>query len=90
MEAFTPRNVAKYAVYAAVQHKTTKLTQDALDDYTSIDPEENFSARIGCNVVGWFVADKLKPHTDKLVDKTADFIATKRANRAAKKNTEEK
>ena len=88
-EAFTARNVAKYIVVGIVQAKITETTEDLATEYVGFE-EDNTLVGIGANVVGWGVAWKLKPHTDKAVDKTADFIAAKRAKRAAKKNTEEK
>lgn len=85
--AFTARNVAKYVVMAAVQQKTAELTEDAIEDYVGFE-EDNMFVGLGSNVVGWYVASKLKPYTDKMVDKTADFVTAKREARAEKKNTE--
>jgi hypothetical protein len=82
---FTPRNVAKYVVKATVYLKTTQLAEDAITDYTRFE-EDDIVTSIGSKCIGWYVSDKLKPVTDKMVDKTADFIVAKRENRKAKKN----
>jgi hypothetical protein len=82
---FTARNVAKFVAQTIVQQKTVQLTEQALDDYTALDTDSN-AVHLGANVFGWFVADKLKPVTDKMVDKTADFVTAKRDIRNAKKN----
>lgn len=83
-DAFTARNVAKYIVTAIVQSKATEMTETALDNYTSLDTDST-AVSIGCNVVGWGVAAKLKPGTDRIVDTTADFVTRKREARNARK-----
>lgn len=87
--AFTARNVAKYVVKAAIHGKVQQLTADAIVDYTRFE-EDDKVVDISSHVVGWAVSDRLKPYTDKMVDKTADKIADVRAKRAAKKDTAEK
>lgn len=74
---FTPRNVVKYVAKAIVHSRVAQLTEDAITDYTRFE-EDDTIVRISSNVVGWYVSDKLKPVTDRMVDKTADFIAAKR------------
>lgn len=81
---FTPRNVAKYAVQATIQLRVTKLAKDTITDHTQFD-SGNPVVKISSHVIGWGVAAKLKPHTDKVVDKTADFVVDKREKRQAKK-----
>lgn len=81
---FTPRNIAKFAVQATIEFRTSKLVKDIITDHTSFESNSP-AVRISSHVVGWGVAAKLKPHTDKVVDKTADFIADKREKRQAKK-----
>lgn len=83
---FTARNVAKYAAKAAVQAKVAITTKHAIVDYTRFEEDDTVTS-IGSHLVGWYVSDKVKPFTDKAVDKTADFITKKRAERAAKKDT---
>lgn len=86
---FTTRNIAKYVVVAAVHGKVAQLTKHAIVDHTELE-EDNIIVGLGSHVIGWGVADKLKPYTDRAVDKTADFIADKRDKRRAKKNAKKK
>ena len=86
---FTPRNVAKVLVKSAIAMRTAKAAEQALTDYTPLE-EGSMAADLTGYVAGWYLADKLKPITDKVVDKTADYIVTKREARKAKKNTEKK
>ena len=81
---FTPRNVAKMLVTSAVQIKTTALTQRAIADHTSFETTA-LPVRLVGGVVGWGVASKVRPYTDRAVDKTADFVIEKRENRRIKK-----
>lgn len=83
---FTPRNVAKYVAQAIVAGKTAQLTEDAIVDHTRFE-EDDMIVDISSHLVGWFVASKLKPVTDRAVDVTADFIAAKREEYKAKKDT---
>lgn len=85
-ETFSARNVAKFVVKTAVYVKAKSKTEEVITDYTSFE-EDDFVVGIGGSVVGWYISDKLKPYTDKAVDKTADFITAKREARAAKKET---
>lgn len=82
--AFTARNVTKFIVKAIVAGKTAQITENALTDYTSLE-EDSMAVDIAGGVVGWYVSDKLKPVTDAMVDKTFDFVATKKENRKTKK-----
>lgn len=83
---FTARNVAKHVVSSVVMIKATNLARDTTVDYTRFE-EDDMIVKIGSGVFGWGVASKVRPYTDRAVDKTADFIAKKRAERAAKKDT---
>lgn len=82
---FTARNVAKYVVKAAVQAKVQTTARDTITDYTRFE-EDDAVVKISSHLVAWYVSDKLKPYTDKAVDKTADFIAAKRQQMKDKKN----
>jgi hypothetical protein len=84
---FTPRNVAKWMVKATVQFKATKLVRNALVDYTEFESDD-LVVKISSNVIGWGVSAKLQPVTDKLVDKTADFIVAKREEKKQKDQEE--
>lgn len=85
---FTPRNAVKFVITAAVNYKATVITKDVLTDYTRFE-DDDIVVKVAGGLVGWYVSDKVKPYSDKLVDKTADFIIAKREARTAKKETEE-
>lgn len=85
-QAPTVRNVAKFVVKSIVAIKTTKLTAEAIEDHTRFEKDDMF-VEIGSGVVGWYASSKLSPVTDKIVDKTADFITEKRQARKDKKDT---
>jgi hypothetical protein len=82
---FTPRGAAKLVLSSLVAGKASDLTKHAVGDYTRFDDDSRVASLSGM-VVGWYVSDKLKPVTNKIVDKTADFIVAKRESRKAKKN----
>jgi hypothetical protein len=86
MEAFTPRTVTKFVATTGIKLYVAGLTQNAITDYTQFD-EDDKVVHIASAVVGWGVADKLKPHTDKIVDKVADKVIALRAEKAAKKES---
>jgi hypothetical protein len=88
MDAFTPRNAAKYVVQAVVASKASKLAEGAITDYTRFE-EDDTVVNISGHLVGWYVSGKLKPITDSMVDKTADYIVAKRAEMKSKKETSE-
>lgn len=81
---FTVRNVAKFAIKAAIAAKTSMITAQTIENNTRFEKDDTV-VEIGSTVVGWYVSSKIKPVTDKMVDKTFDFIAAKRAERQAKK-----
>lgn len=81
----TVRSVAKHLAESVVGMGTSVLTVKAVDNYTGYD-KDAFVVKIGAGAVGFVVAGKLKPYTDTVVDKTADFIVEKREARKAKKN----
>lgn len=87
---FTPRNVAKFVVRAAVSVKAANLTRTAIADHTPLETTDT-PVVIAGSLVGWYVGDKVRPYSDRAVDKTADFIAAKRQkrqDRKSKKTTE--
>lgn len=81
---FTGRNVAKFIVKSIVATKTADLAADALAENTSFE-EDDLVVEIGSQCFGWYISSKLQPVTDKIVDKTADFVVAKREARKAKK-----
>lgn len=70
---FTPRNVAKHVVKAAIAFKVSRTVKHKINDYAGYDTDNFIVDQTGF-VVGWYVSDKLKPYTDKAVDWTADRI----------------
>lgn len=87
-DAFTARNVAKFVVQAVIAGKVTEITEDAIVDRTQFE-EDDMIVDIGSRVIGWYVASKARPYTDKAVDHVADFVAAKRDARKTKKDTPE-
>lgn len=89
MDPFTPRNAAKFVVTSIIKVKAAQKTEDLITDYTQFE-EDDLVVDITGGLVGWWVGDKLKPYTDKMVDKTADFIVAKREQmKDRKKDTPE-
>lgn len=88
MEEFTLRNAVKYVAKAVIHKKTADFVENVITDYTRFEEDDNI-VDISSFLAGWYVSSKLKPVTDKMVDKTADFVVAKRAEFAAKKETEE-
>jgi hypothetical protein len=84
---FNTRNVVKFVAKSIVYYKTTKLTATTIEEHTQFE-KDDMIVGLGSSVVGWFVSDKLSPVTDKIVDKTADFITEKRQARKDKKDTQ--
>jgi hypothetical protein len=82
---FTARNVSKFVVTSIIAYKTTDVAETAIAKNTRFE-EDDIVVQIGSKLIGWGVADTVKPHTDKIVDKTADFVTAKREARKAKKN----
>jgi hypothetical protein len=82
---FTARNAAKYVVHFVIAAKVGKTAAKAVENYVGFD-KDNLIVEGSTSLLGWAVADRLSPITDKAVDKAADFIAEKRAKRASKKN----
>lgn len=91
MDAFTPRNAAKFVVTTIVKMKTAQQTEKLITDYTPLE-EDDMVVDIAGGLFGWWVGDKLKPYTDKMVDKTADFVKVKHQEFKDRKNdnTEDK
>ncbi len=87
MEAFTPRNVAKFVVKTLVAAKAAAITEDVIVNHTQLE-EDSTPVNIMSGVVGWYVSDKLKPHTDKVVDKTADWFVARKAKKSEKETAE--
>lgn len=84
MDPFTTRNVAKFVVSAIIAGKTTKVTKQAIADRSQFE-KDDMIVDVSGQLVGWYVAAKLKPVTDKVVDTTAATITVYRETRKAKK-----
>jgi hypothetical protein len=82
---FTTRNVAKFVAKAIVAAKAKQTAETAITEYTELEKDDTI-VDISGSVIGWYVSEKLSPVTDKMVDKTADFIAAKREARKDKKD----
>lgn len=86
MKEFTPRNAAKYAAQAIIASKTSQIAEDVITDYTRFE-DDDIVVDISGHFVGWYVSSKLRPVTDTMVDKAADFISAKREQLKTKKET---
>jgi len=84
-----PRTVAKWLIRSVIAYKTGELTANAAADYTRFE-KDSLAVKLGSGAVSMVVTAKLTPHTDKMVDKAADFIVEKRTKYVAKKNTKKK
>lgn len=83
--AFTPRNVAKYAVKTVVHFQVARITHIQIVEHTSLDDDSKI-VDAASHIVGWGVSDALKPRTDQMVDYVADKVAARRAKKQAKKS----
>jgi hypothetical protein len=82
---FTVRNVTKYVATTAVHSYVAQHVETAIIDHTSFE-EDDFVVKTSSHVVGWMVADRFRPTTDRLVDGVADRIVAFREKRQAKKS----
>lgn len=84
MPDFTPRNVTKYVVRTAIGLKAADLAEDVITEHTDFESDD-ILVKLSTGVIGWYVSARVKPYTDKAVDKTADFIVLQRVKRQDKK-----
>jgi len=82
MDAFTPRNVAQFVAKTIIQTQTAALVGTTITDHTRFD-EDDTIVHIASGVTGWYVADLLKPYSDQMVDKAADWINARKAKKSA-------
>ena len=87
MELFTPRNVAKFVVQAAISQKTAQLAETVITDHTQLE-EDNTVVGISCHVIGWYASHKLQPYTDKMIDKIADKLVARKEKKNQKDTAE--
>lgn len=88
---FAPRAIAKTAVNILITAKVSDVASDVMVDYTALE-EDSKTVQISSGLIGLYIASKLDPITDKIVDKTADLIIAANNKRKDKKknDTEEK
>jgi len=70
-------SVAKWLVTSFIAMKVTDVTSRTLDNHTRLNTD-NIIVRLGTGLVGMVVSVHAKPYTDKMVDRTTIYIATKR------------
>lgn len=87
MDAFNPRNVAKFVAKTIVHGQVAAVAEDTIIDHTRFE-EDDMLVNISSHVVGWYVADKLSPLTDRMVDKAADWIVARKERKAQKDTAE--
>jgi Rod binding domain-containing protein len=80
-----PRELAKWLILSAISFKTTQFTSNTVDNYTRFN-KDSLAVSLVSGGIGMVVANQLEPVTEKIVDKTANFINEKRAKRSAKKD----
>jgi hypothetical protein len=76
----TKKFVAKTVLRQSVAISTAKATEAALSEYTDIDTDTT-TAQIGTMAFGQYVAYKLSPVTNAIVDKTASRIEAFKARK---------
>jgi hypothetical protein len=86
---FTPRGVTKFVVSSAVAMKAKQIAADAIVDHTRFEERDMFT-RISSDVIGGYVGHRLKPITNKMVDKTVDYAIAKKDRFVANRNNTEK
>lgn len=77
---FTPRNVAKGVVITIIGSRVTTTTERTIANNTRFD-EDDLIVEIPSYVISSYVTHKVKPYTDKMVDKTADWLVARRAKK---------
>jgi hypothetical protein len=83
------RDVTKWIVISIVDLKTTDVTANTISNDTRFD-KDDLIVKLGSGAVGMVVAAHVKPVTDKMVDKSADFVIEQWRKRRPKKTTEKK
>lgn len=75
---FTIRNAAKFALKVIVSTKVKETSKDIISNQLDRDEDDNIVS-IPAHMIGWYVSEKLEPITDGMVDKTADWLAARKA-----------
>jgi hypothetical protein len=76
-------------VSGIIAGKTAKVTQQTIADRSRFEKDDTI-VDVSSQLVGWYVAVKLKPITDKMVDTAAAVIIVRREARKAKKDNKNK
>jgi hypothetical protein len=76
----TPRTVAVYLIQGAISMKVTQIARDTMVDNTRFE-NDDIIVKLGSGAVGMVAAGIVKPHTEKAVDKIADYLVAKRKAR---------
>lgn len=69
----TPTDIAKNAVQMIVAAKATGIVAEQLEMHTEMDPD-GLAVKVVSTASGQFVAMRLKPVTDEIVERTASRI----------------
>ena len=70
--------IAQYAANLAVHASVATAASAAITSTTSLE-EDDLTVSIPSNVVGWYVASKVRPQTDALVVKVASKVMSVRS-----------
>lgn len=63
----TKTEIAKWAVQAVVANRAAAVVADQVSERTELD-RDGLTVEVGSACVGYFIASKAKPYTDKAVD----------------------
>lgn len=80
-----PRDLARMVIDVAIGYEVQHVATNVISDNTSLD-EDSRPVLVGTSVLGMYVATKLSPITEKIVDTTFDFVIAQRDKRREKKN----
>jgi hypothetical protein len=80
-----PRNVAKFVVTTTIHVAVASPVRSAIADRTSASSTD-IPVVVAGALVGYYASNAVKPLTDKMVDKTADFVNAKREARKARRS----
>jgi hypothetical protein len=74
---FTPRNIVKFVAKSYVHSFTASVVEEQIVERTDHE-EDDFIVQTTSHIAGWFVSERLKPVTDRMVDKAADWIVARK------------
>lgn len=79
------RNLVKIAINYTIAGAVESAAESTVECNTDITVEDNLLARVGCAMIGVYVAQRTKPY----VSAGVDWIADRRIARKAMKSTQE-